>query len=240
MNHETAIIKNEEADLAFSLFKQLVEAKRILGANFLLIGAILTKIKEEKLYRYFDCDTFREFLAMPELGFAWQTSMLFMHVFDLYIRRLKCDQERIANIPISNLQVIAPVVEHDVEGWLSLAENASRSDLINACREYRGLDPMKPKRNVESERILLVSFDEYKEFVSANPCCVCGAQKADVHHFPRTVGAGAEDFKVIPLCRKCHTEYHNDPHKFLIDNEERIFNYFYDVIQEAYSIISGR
>lgn len=234
-----AEIERRESDKAFQLFEALLGAKKEVGCRFLLIGSILTEINEEKLYRYYNCDSFQEFLAMPELGFAWQTARLFMHVFDIYIRRLKLNAERIAVIDISKLQAIAPVVEKDPEGWLSIAETTSRSDCINAVREVQGKPQMKmlPAKGGEDEKGL-EGFTGYPAFVTAHVCCACGSAGVDAHHFPRTKGAGAADYKVIPLCRKCHSEFHQAPRKFIIANEEKIFNYFYDIILQAYKIIT--
>ncbi len=50
----------------------------------------------------------------------------------------------------------------------------------------------------------------YLAFVRAEPCCVCSAPApSDPHHFgPRGVGQKTDDFRTVPLCRRCHDDFH--------------------------------
>lgn len=225
--------------LAFEIFQNILEAKHEAGKQFLRIGEGLVIIQEKGWYKYFNAESFEEFLAIPELGFARSTARLFMHVYDLYIRRLGLSAERIAEIEISKLQKIAPVVEKNPEEWITMAATLSRSDLDNAVREERGLPPAEQlSKDKEDEQLKLELYKSYIDFVKSHNCIVCPNSVADPHHFPRTKGAGAEDYKIIPLCRECHSEYHTDPHGFLIKWEEKIFDYFYKAFIEAYKIIT--
>jgi len=236
MKKEVLLVKSD-SDIAFELFQNILDAKHEAGKQFLKIGEALVIIQEKEWYKYFDADSFEAFLAIPELGFARSTARLFMHVYELYIRRLGLPVEQIASIEISKLQKIAPVVERDPEEWLSMASTLSRSDLENAIRKERGLEPLEIKEK-EHATLALDIAGGYLSFVQSHPCIVCDNPIVDAHHFPRTKGAGGLDHQVIPLCRECHTEYHNDPHEFLIKWEEKIFDYFYRVFVEAYKIIA--
>ena len=58
-------------------------------------------------------------------------------------------------------------------------------------------------------------YDAFQKFLRTQPCIVCGRPDADdlfgmhSHHWPRTKGAGGEDWQQVPCCGKCHTEYHS-------------------------------
>lgn len=228
--------KQAKADVAFALFQSLLEAKQEAGKQFLRIGEVLTIIQEKKLFKFFNVDSLEEFIAIPEIGFARATARLFMHVYDLYIRRLGMDKDAIASIQISKLQRIAPVVEKNPEEWISMASTLSPSDLDLAVREEQGLPPRKIKEK-ENEINLLASYQEY---CKSHACIVCDSTPVDAHHFPRTIGAGGDDRKIIPLCRKCHSDYHQQPSEFMLTWKDKIFDYFYGVIFEAYKIIKER
>ncbi len=228
-----------DSDLAFELFQNILSAKHEAGRQFLRIGEAFVIIQEKKWYKYFNVDSFEEFLAIPELGFARSTARLFMHVYSLYIRKLGLAPEKIAEIEISKLQKIAPVVEKNPEEWINMALTLSRSDLNTAIREEQGLLPSVLMEKT-SEPCPIDFKDSYLNFVKSHHCIICNRDSVDCHHFPRTKGAGAEDYKVIPLCRECHSEYHSDPHQWIIANEEQIFDYFYKTFLEAYKIIAQR
>ena len=52
----------------------------------------------------------------------------------------------------------------------------------------------------------------HREFVSAQPCVVCGRQPSDAHHLrftqPRALGRKVSDEFTVPLCRVHHREVH--------------------------------
>ena len=52
----------------------------------------------------------------------------------------------------------------------------------------------------------------HRQFVSAQPCLVCGRQPSDAHHLrftqPRALGLKVSDEFTVPLCRMHHREVH--------------------------------
>ncbi len=124
---------------------------------------------------------------------------------------------------------------YDATFWLDNAEVLSESDLINAVRGFQGKKEMLPKER-KYEDIYPFDFKTYFDFVKAHPCVTCGGQPVDAHHFPRSKGAGGDDEYLIPLCRKCHSEEHQDSFDFLWLYKDKIFKYFYDTFLDAYEI----
>lgn len=55
-------------------------------------------------------------------------------------------------------------------------------------------------------RNTVIKCDEYRKFVKAKPCCVCGRSPVDFDHLKaRGRGEGKRnDLCGIPLCRTCH------------------------------------
>ena len=52
----------------------------------------------------------------------------------------------------------------------------------------------------------------HRQYVSAQPCVVCGRQPSDAHHLrftqPRALGLKVSDEFTVPLCRTHHREVH--------------------------------
>lgn len=44
-------------------------------------------------------------------------------------------------------------------------------------------------------------------FVREHDCVVCGRHEVDAHHLDSR-GSGGSDYSCVPLCRRCHDEYH--------------------------------
>ncbi len=73
-----------------------------------------------------------------------------------------------------------------------------------------------------------ITKEEYYDHVTADiRCCVCSTEHAEPHHFPKSKGAGGDDWKAIPLCRRCHTIAHDDPIEFFWTYRVKIFDWFY-------------
>ncbi len=231
----------DKANVAYRIYNDIKEARSEAGKQFLRLGSLFKTIRDQHLYTYLDCSSFEEFLGMPELGFARATVFLFIRVFDTCIGRLGLEADRVSRIDISKLQFILPVIDKfpdEAEGWVVKAEVLGREDLRREVAERQG-KAYKELRYAKEQAEQDFTAD-YVLYVRSSGCCACGAKgDADPHHFPRTKGAGAGEMEVIPLCRKCHTESHTDPHKFLIENEHRIFGYFYDTIKRAVKVLSG-
>ena len=108
---------------------------------------------------------------------------------------------------------------------------------VGSLKAITGQDVRKPitRKKKDGHSVGLHSFDveDYVEFVRNHPCLICG-DTAEPHHFPRTVGAGAKEHEVIPLCRACHTEAHDDPIDFLIMYKYKLFIYFYNMFKNCF------
>ena len=49
----------------------------------------------------------------------------------------------------------------------------------------------------------------YLDFVRSHPCCACGANADEAHHFgPRGMGEKCSDLLAVPLCKKHHDDFH--------------------------------
>jgi len=241
---ETREATDEErkGNIAFGIFQELVHRKKDIAFNMLRTGELFKKIKDEELYGFFDCDTFAEFYGMPELRYSRATVYLYMGIYELYIMQLGIKPEIISDIGIGELNVIHSVVNsnpEDVTDWLHKAKHLSRKDLRDEVRLKQGKEPLEiPGRSEVWETTPPpIVPDEYLEWVRKQRCCVCNAKKSDPHHFPRTRGAGGESVKnhAIPLCLKCHGEFHSNPLEFWHENKNNIMKYFWRIVFDRFT-----
>ncbi len=80
------------------------------------------------------------------------------------------------------------------------------------------VDPESPQTFMKRPKRIRWESAKYLAWVKTQPCECCGMPSDDPHHL---IGWGqggmatkAHDIFTIPLCRKHHTELHNDPVKF--------------------------
>jgi len=233
---EVVEMTKEGADLAHELYLEIIKKKELIAQNFLSLGKIFKVIRDMKLYKLLDYNSFGEFLGAPEIGFSYSSVRKYIYIHELYIERLKIDPACLKAVPLRRLQMINPVVEQNPEEWIHKAEQLSESDLINEVNVARGKPETqaekkeKPESNPED-------YGSYLKFVENSSCLTCGTrdpiQKA---HIPKTLATGAPEWWVVPLCIECHAEYHQDPKEFIWHYREKIFNYFYSLISFAYKI----
>jgi len=244
-------IDEKELNQAEEVHKEILARTYITAGNLLELGKLFKKIRDEKLYRLLGAETFGEYCGFPEISFGRSTVYSFVHTYELYVLKLGFKAKQLSKIGHRKLQIISPLVKKQWEAldhkdhlppgvwgddWIYVAERLSESDLINEVRRAQGKPEMLPKPK-EEENVYPFSFKDYLDFVKAHPCVVCGEREVDNAHFPRSKGAGGQDTDVIPLCRKCHSESHQDFYDFLWLNKDKIFRYFYDIVLKAFEII---
>jgi hypothetical protein len=226
------------ADEAFMVHTQIQHRTAETAMTLLELGRLFKKIRDDKLYEAFECGSFKEYCAMPEVRFARPTIYLFISCYEKYILKHGFKKEFLAGIGVRRLQFILPVVDTDPEEWVYKAKTLGEPDLINEVRIAQGKEEMIPVKK-EKEDVYPFNHKDYKEFVKESPCLVCGDTSSEAHHFPKTRGAGGDENWVIPLCRKCHTTSHNDPYDFLWEHKDLIFAYFYKVFKACFALVNS-
>jgi len=80
------------------------------------------------------------------------------------------------------------------------------------------VDPESPQTFMKRPKRIRWMDEKYLAWVKTQPCECCGMPSDDAHHLigwgQGGMGTKAHDIFAIPLCRKHHTELHNDPVKF--------------------------
>lgn len=242
-----SISKKILAAEAVKLRDRIIKLKEDVATSSFELGMILKRVKDEKLYRALDHDTFNEFLGDPQYGMARSTAYLFMGLYERYVDRLKIPNEKLVAIGTTRLQLIGPVVSNTLdkptEEWLDKAEHLSFSDLKIEVDEALGRPDRPGTASVSSPEARSEAFEgggatplggKYLAYAKARPCVLHPNREADLHHFPRTRGARADDWKVIPLCRPCHLEYHQDPKGFTWANRIKLLDFYYELIYKLY------
>lgn len=59
----------------------------------------------------------------------------------------------------------------------------------------------------------MLRSEEYLDHVRARPCCYCTAPgPSDPHHYRGVKGTGCKpsDLFTVPLCRRCHDNFHRN------------------------------
>lgn len=233
--------KQLRSEQAHYLKEQILRVKASMGQGYFLLGELLKKIRDERLYKLLDYQTMKEFIAQPELAFSRTSVYDYIHMYETYILKLKWNDinpDLVANIAYSQLRKILPVVERSPEEWLYRAKTLSRGDLTLEVRESQGKPvaelqkipdlrpPLKLNVSKSAEKIYLDIVKQTEE------CIICGTLEPIGHHFPRTHkrGGEAEDWKVIPICMVCHAGSHAKPSEWLRTHRMAIFGWFYSVI----------
>lgn len=126
-------------------------------------------------------------------------------------------------------------------------------DLLNDFQDYceeRNLDFCNAFGKLANE-ILKKSFiipelrkslrsEAYLDFIRHKPCILCGSPpKSDPHHQGyRGLGQKTDDTRTVPLCRKCHREFHDlrdkDKKEELIEEME---SYMVDFLTEFLKLL---
>jgi hypothetical protein len=202
------------------------------------MAKLLVQVRDEKLYHALDCPTFESYLGSisAEGTRGWLYKLI--RAWEVFSRKMEIPDQTLIAIGPSKLDIIAPMApammlddQHRAD-WIGKAAELSKSDLINEVRICQGKALLSSHLLTSRSPGLtdLLKYKSYTEYVESRLCILCGAAPVDAHHWPLTKGAGANKDHVVPLCRRCHTEFHENPLKWLNDYRRQWGGYFYDII----------
>ena len=213
----TLILRQQEKD-ANDNYVGIIQCRANIEANFITLARLLTENLENAYWKMLGHDSFESFIASPEIGFSRSKVYGLIQIYRLYVKQLNVSSSDLVEVGTTNLLLIAPVVERDKDGWIAKAKTLSKSDL-KAELGTGGGPPTKPP--IASPKNICPP--------SPDSCCNCGSKEWEKHHFPITRGAGGEEVEDwwIPLCRKCHQEYHNGPKEWTWVNRRNWARYLY-------------
>lgn len=133
--------KNQEELRTISIHERIIALKDEIEMKFIKLGGYLKLVNDRKLYKEKGCETFNEYLAMPELGFQRSTAYAVMGVYEDYIESGLSETLDIKGISYYCLDRIRQFINEPIEKfkeWISKARELSLSDLNAEIRLARG------------------------------------------------------------------------------------------------------
>ena len=216
--------KVEAGNRAHDIRQEIHKHAERVKVSFVELIEKLKYVRDNELSSALGYDSFPDFVRdeEPSIGIKYNTVRAYIRLYELYT-----EIDRLAELEYlgwGRAQVIAAHVKEDPDEWISKAETLSSKDLINETRVASGKQEMPVLPPPASPSPVSSSYQEYCK----HGCAVCAAMETDLHHYPHSRVRTDNDKKVIPLCRGCHTEFHNTPwsewsgHRHAID---WLFNY---------------
>ena len=208
----------EQGAIAHKNLEGILAAKYNLVANYLVLGLLFKENRDEGLFKLLGYDSFEDFIGSPDVGFSRSKAYGLIRIRELYKEKLGIDDKTLLEIGNAKLALIAPVVEKDREGWLDKAKHLSKSDLrleIDGQGPGVNLSPFSPPPPVPAPL--------------PNSCINGCKGDTEKSHFPITRGAGGQEVDDwwVPMCRGCHTEYHQSPKEWTWKYRKNWARWFY-------------
>lgn len=126
-----------------NIHEKIIFLKKEIEGQFVKLGAYLSLVNENKLYKERGYDTFEAYIAQPELAMERRTVFAIMGVWrDFFQDDKKCNQlhlESMIEIGYSKLDRIRQFKgRDDFDEWIEKARTLSLSDLNAEIREIKG------------------------------------------------------------------------------------------------------
>lgn len=101
----------DEKQQAFIALKNISLARRAQEAMFLVMGKLLTLVRDRKLFKYLDFEHFEEFLASEEVSVSRESAYLYIRVYEYYSGFLGLGEEQLKDIQLSRLGRMIPLLK---------------------------------------------------------------------------------------------------------------------------------
>ena len=133
--------KQDAAQKAFEIYKQLIGLTQKVNLEFLKIGEFLYLLSLDNAFQKLnpECASFDEFIADPEIGLSRTDAYDCRKIYGLFVLKCAVDPVRLAKIGKAKLAIIARHVrERELEELFYMAESLSKSDLLDELPGRRG------------------------------------------------------------------------------------------------------
>ena len=122
-----------------NIHEKILELKNEIEMKFIKLGGYLKLVNDRKLYIEKGCQTFNEYLAMPELGFQRSTAYAIMGVYSDFIESGKIQSSDMENMSYYRLDRIRQFKDdEDIDEWIEKAKVLSLSDLNEEIKIAKG------------------------------------------------------------------------------------------------------
>jgi NAD-dependent DNA ligase len=136
----------------YEIHDKIIELKKSIETSFIKMGGFLKLVRDNKLYKEKGCETFEEYLGIPELGLNRSTVYSIIGVWEDFVESGQPDIEEIAEIGYTKLDRIRQFKnDDDFEEWIYKAKTLSLSDLGAEIRETKNPEKTEIKKSVIME-----------------------------------------------------------------------------------------
>lgn len=137
----------ETPEDTFYLWKQLIAARKLQDASFLMIGKALKLFRDNKLYKHLDFENFTQFLASEEISFSREKAYLYIRTYELYVNQLDFKPDELSKMGIARLMMLAPLIRNSVTkeealGKIKEMEGMRYGDFVRQVKQETNTDGM--------------------------------------------------------------------------------------------------
>lgn len=170
------LTKSQKYKLAKVAFDDLLKWKNVAGMSSLMLGKVLKKFKDERLYEDLgeespEYTSLEMFLQMPEINIKLRKAYYLIQIYTTFCETFKFKPEELSEISWTSLRVILPVVRP--ENAKDLVEDAKllrRTDLeIKVAQLRKGIENPEMCRHREVEKIVFFKCVKCRENFKVAP-----------------------------------------------------------------------
>jgi hypothetical protein len=95
-------------ELVFTVLQKLILARKTQDLVYLSIGHMLQLVRDRKLYKHLDFETFEDFLGSEELSMSREKAYMTIRIYEHYVEYLKLSEETMKDFSIVRLSLMLP------------------------------------------------------------------------------------------------------------------------------------
>ena len=138
--------KLDKSDRAFASWKQLLQVRKGQQALFIITGKILKRIRDERLYEDLDYESFTAFCNSEELSMSREKAYVCIRAFEYLVEHLELDPKYVADINISRIIMMIPVLK-------KIEEEGGKPAAIAKIEDYQQLRHSDFVREVKKDKL---------------------------------------------------------------------------------------
>lgn len=151
-----------DSDYAFKVHNNLLQAKTLTLGGIFKQGEFLLEIKEKKLWKLLDCQSWLEYLNSPDVSYSEREAQKYIRIYKVFIKELNLPRKDLEEIGVSKLELLASYITKENSREMLEKGAMTRIDLLKDL----GKIPEIQERTIKNMALVsrLTDFLENKIF----------------------------------------------------------------------------
>ncbi len=197
---------------------EILKGKAMVNVGYIVLAKALYENKTKEYYKSHGCETFEEYLGLPEISIGRAMAYDMMRAYKMFVLDFGFKEEEVQKIDVTKVRELMRLdIPNKAEAnrWLNKISTLSRSDIISEVQDAQGKTQTHHAKVTECEpawHVLKMRLEDKKDrdwLLTTNEVSVCECSTTESKNEMREkdILLQGKEYKLVTVvCPKCKNE----------------------------------